>query len=193
VDKTDEQLIEDYLAGDKNTFDSLVRRNLNAIYAYLVRFIGDENDAEDVLQEVFVKVWKNLRRYRKGESFKVWIFAIARNAAIDRMRKRKEFVFSSFNNDEGGNSITDTLSDMAPLPEELLMRKDSSEVLEKALLLLKPNYREVLLLHYHEELTFSEIGKIVGRPLNTVKSQYRRALTVLREILLSLGFDNAPK
>ncbi len=193
MDKTDEQLIEDYLAGDKNTFDSLVRRNLNAIYAYLVRFIGDENDAEDVLQEVFVKVWKNLRRYRKGESFKVWIFAIARNAAIDRMRKRKEFVFSSFNNDEGGNSITDTLSDMAPLPEELLMRKDSSEVLEKALLLLKPNYREVLLLHYHEELTFSEIGKIVGRPLNTVKSQYRRALTVLREILLSLGFDNAPK
>jgi RNA polymerase sigma-70 factor (ECF subfamily) len=137
------------------------------------------------VQETFFKVWKNLKKFRQGENFKTWIFTIARNTAIDFLRKRKEYVFSDFENAEGGNYVADTLTDPEPLPDALVETLEREKLLEELLSKISPQYREVLMLRYHEDLTFEEIGKVLDKPLDTVKSQHRRALIELRKIIKS--------
>ena len=138
--------------------------------------------SEDITQDVFLKVWGKIKSYRKGESAKAWLFAIARNTTIDYLRKKHPVAFCDFEHEEG-NYITDTLADEALKPLDLVIRAEDETFLKEALATLAPIYREVIVLHYEQDLTFDEIGKILGRPLHTVKSQHRRGLSKLREIL----------
>ena len=183
MEQSDEQIIVDYLNGDTEAFEALVFRYLKPLYNFAYRLTGDTHEAEDIMQDTFLKVWKNLKKYRRGENFKTWIFAIARNTTTDYLRKKKHFVFSDFEYEEG-NSLTDNLADPAPSPDELFVRREGKEALEKALAKLAPLYREVILLHYREDFTFDEIGKITGKPLHTVKSQHRRGIEKLREYFI---------
>ena len=96
------------------------------------------------------------------------------------MRKRKSVPFSTLDGPEGA-SFSDTLSDQEPLPDELFARDEDGRVLEGLLQHLSAENKDILLLHYVDEMTFDEIGKIRGEPLNTVKSRHRRALLALRE------------
>jgi RNA polymerase sigma-70 factor (ECF subfamily) len=185
MERTDEQLIADVLSDDSGSdaaFSELVRRYIKSIYNFVYRLCGNASDVEDISQEVFVKVWKNLKKYRVGESVRAWIFTIARNTTIDWLRKRKNFVFSDFENAEGENPLTATLADASPLADEIFAEREDRAVLESALAQLSFAHREVLLLHYMEGLTFDEIGKILQHPLHTVKSRHQRALLKLREM-----------
>lgn len=185
AEKTDAELIEEYTNGDESALPILISRYLKPIYNFVFRMVG-ESEADDVTQEVFIKLWKNIKKYDSRQSFKTWAYRIARNTAIDRLRKKKEFVFSDFDIYENdGNILSDNLADTAPLPEELLIKTENKLFLDNLLSQISPNYREVLLLHYEEDMTFDEMGKVLGKPLNTVKSQHRRALTKLRELLQS--------
>lgn len=181
MERTDEQIIKDYLNGDLDAFEILVGRYLKPLYNFVYRITGSTQDVDDIMQDVFVKVWNNIKKYRVGENFKTWVFTITRNTTIDYLRKKKHVIFSDFESDEGGNFLTDTLADTEPLADELYARMEKKESLEMALATLAPIYREVVLLHYREDLTFDEIGKIVNRPLHTVKSQHRRGLEKLKE------------
>ena len=176
-------LIEDYFNGDPRAFEALICLYLTPIYNLVYRYAGDAASAEDITQEVFVKVWKNLKRFDRGKSFKTWAFAIAKNTAFDFLKKKKAIPFSSFDTDAGENVIIDTLADPAFLPPELFARKELAQILERALLTLAPKYREVLLLRYFEHFTFQEIADILKEPLDTVKSRSRRALIILRKSL----------
>jgi RNA polymerase sigma-70 factor (ECF subfamily) len=177
--RNDEQLISDYLEGDDTALSILVDRYLNDLCAFAYSLTNDRQSAEDVAQEAFVKAWKNMRRFVPGNSFKGWLFRIARNTAIDLLRKKQDIVFSAFETEEG-NVFLDTLKDTEPLPDELLERAENTHYLKGLLEQLNPAYREVLTLRYTSNMTFEEIGQIVGRPLHTVKSQYRRAITALQ-------------
>lgn len=99
------------------------------------------------------------------------------------LRKKKSLLFSDFENDDGGNSLTESLSDSEPLPDEIFAKAEEKNILDNALAELSPAHREVLFLHYNELFTFDEIGKVLGKSLNTVKSRHRRALMKLRKIL----------
>lgn len=180
----DQQLITKYLEDDDaNAFEDLLKRYLQPIYNFVYRLTGSE-DTQDIVQEVFIKVWKKIASYDSNYSFKSWIFTIARNTAIDWLRKKRNLVFSSLNSsDDSEFSIEDTILDTAPLPEEIFAQKENELLIRKAINSLSPSSKEVLLLHLEEDLTFEEIAKITGRPMNTAKSQYRRALAKLREIL----------
>jgi RNA polymerase sigma-70 factor (ECF subfamily) len=182
-ERNDQQLISDYLNGDERALRLLFSRYLKTIYNFTYRFTGNIENAEDVTQETFLKVWKNLKKYDPEQNFKTWIFAIARNTALDLLRKKKDFVFSDFENEDGTNTIADSLTDAEPLPYELLLRAERTRELEKILNDVPPLYREVLLLHYYNEFTFDEISKILNKPLDTIKSQHRRGITILRKLL----------
>ena len=179
--KDDEQLITAYLEGDEKALGILVDRYLKDVYNFAFKLTGDLHVAEDIAQDSFVKAWKNIRRYRQGSNFLTWLFAITRNTAIDWLRQKKEATFSSFENVDGENRFVETLTDLEPLPDELLVRAEDKNYIEALLIQLNPTYREVLTLRYTSNLTFEEIGEILRRPIHTVKSQHRRALIALRK------------
>lgn len=179
----DSELIASYLNGEETALSLLINRHLKAVYNFVYRLTYNKENTEDIVQETFFKVWKNLKKFRQGENFKTWLFTIARNTTIDFLRKKKEYVFSDFENSEGGNYVADSLADTEPLPDALVEQLEKSKMLEELLSKLTPLYREVLILRYNEDLTFEEIGKVLGKPLDTVKSQHRRALIELRKII----------
>lgn len=196
---SDQKLISLYLAGDEKSLEILFNRYLKMIYSFIYRYVGDQEAAEDVAQEVFVKVWKNLKKFnprknrfanfklRRQKNFKTWLFKIAKNASIDFLRKKKIIPFSSFDN-EDGNALTDTLADPAPLPDALLERQDLANLLTRALAKISFKYRAVLLLRYNNHFTFREIAESLDEPLNTIKSRHRRALIILKKILGKSSF-----
>lgn len=161
----------------------LVKRYLKSVYNFALRLVNDREAAEDIAQETFIKTWKNLGRFETGRNFKTWLLTIAHNTAIDWLRKKRVLVFSDFENDNGDNSFVDSIADPTPLPEEMMAQKETGKLLEKALVKLSLLDREILTLHYEQNLTFEEIGQILNQPLNTVKSRHHRALATLRKFL----------
>src|SRR6185312_5906993 len=155
-----------------------------------VRLVGDRREAEDLTQETFMKMWKALSRFDTEKNFKTWIFAIARNTAIDYLRKKKPVLFSRLNteNEEGETRFEDNLADDAMLADEVFDRKQSASVLEKAMQTLSLDERVIFILHESDEMTFEEIADVMSKPMNTIKSRYRRALQKLRGII-----EGAPK
>lgn len=181
--ESDERLVSVVMSDDPEAMDTLVKHYIKPVYGFVYRLVGHRQDAEDVTQETFLKAWKQRKRYRRGESFAAWLFAIARNTAIDWLRKKKQIVFSDFDTPEGENVLLDTVADTAPLPDVLYEHIEEKERVQRLLATLSPLHREVLLLHYNEGLSFREIGLVLGKSLNTVKSQHRRALLALRDLL----------
>ena len=181
VDINDEQLVAEYLVSEKEeVFRVLLNKYTKPVYNFLRYMIGN-TDAEDITQEVFIKVWKNLKRYKPGQSFKTWLFAIAKNSAIDFLRKKKALNFSDLENADDDFSFSETIASKDLLPDEALQKLQNSEFLNKLLNQLSTEHKTILLLHYQEEMTFDEIGKILKKPLNTIKSYHRRAILELRK------------
>ena len=182
TNRTDDALIAAYAIGEIAAFEELMARHLPAVYSFALRHTSDSVAAEDISQDVWLKIWKNLYKYNSSSSrFSTWILAIARNTAIDYLRKRKDVAFSSFTNEDGDNVLLETLADEEPLPDALVEKAQDAQALAELLTTLTYPQREILILHYTNGLTFEEIGQVLGEPLNTVKSRHRRAVMALRE------------
>ncbi len=191
--ESDEEIIILYKNGDEEAFKILITRYTTPLYNFTAR-LTNKNDASDIVQEIFIKAWKNIKRFDSLKaSFKTWIFTIAKNTITDFFRKsgsasggKKSINFSDIGNNDGEdiNSFAENIPDENLLPEEALQKLEDSVFLNKILTKLRPIYQEVLILHYQEEMTFEEIGKILNKPLNTVKSIHRRAIIEMRKILV---------
>jgi RNA polymerase sigma-70 factor (ECF subfamily) len=184
MENSNEQNMEAYLDGDEKALQILIKNNLDLVYNFVRRMVKNNHDAEDITQETFVKVWKKAGTYRRGSRFSPWLLSVARNTALDFLKKKKEFVFSQFESDDGKNFLEATLTDPEPLPDEVFSRAGLQEKMDKTLLQIALEQREVIVLRHSSNMTFEEIADVVGRPLNTIKSQYRRGLSVLREMLV---------
>ncbi len=180
---SDEQLITKFLMGDREALEILIKRYLKPIYSFSFRFVGNSQEAEDITQEVFVKVWRNLKKFNKDKSFKTWIFTIAKNTSIDFLKKKKAIPFSEFENEEGENKLIETLADSMPLPDKLFERASIGEMLNRAMEKLSPKYRMVLFLRCNDHFTFREIANILGESIDTIKTRHRRGIAILRKIL----------
>lgn len=183
-ERTDEDLLAAYTAGDEEAFSLLVKRHIDGVYSFIYRLVGSQTAAEDITQETFLKIWKNIGTYSVTASrFKTWMLKIARNASIDFLRKRKSIALSQFDDEEGYNSVADSLVDEGKLPHELFAEAEDVQMLEKVVAKLSPKHREILALHYTNHLTFEEIAETLGEPHNTVKSRHHRALLTLRKLI----------
>jgi RNA polymerase sigma-70 factor (ECF subfamily) len=182
-EETDEEIIIAYKTGDREAFKKLIDRYTSPLYNFSARLAGKRN-ASDLVQEVFIKVWKNIDRFDgKKASFKTWIFVVARNTITDFLRRKKDLNFSDLEKDDGEDSFFEKIPDENLLPDEALQKINDAELLNKLLDKLPADYKSVLSLHYQEDMTFDEIGKVLNKPLNTVKSYHRRALLLLRKML----------
>lgn len=182
--KTDQQLVADFLAGDDESFEWLVNQYIKPIYNFLYQFTGDRDSLDDLTQTTFIKAWKNIRKFDQNKSFRVWIYAIAKNTAYDFLKKKKTIPFSSFE-DESGNNRLENVSEEKPWPDEILERKYLEKDLEKKLQEIPDNYRIILVMRYKEDFSLQEISEILKLPYNTVKSQHARALASLKKVIHS--------
>ena len=184
MEKTDEMLVTEYLSGDERAFAQLIKRHLRGVYSFALRSAGGE--ADDIVQDIFLKVWKNLKRYEpQSARFKTWLMRIARNTVIDYLRKKKSFTFSDLE-DGRDDSRLGNVPDPEPLPDEVFARAHDIREVQSMLEKLPPLYREVLLLHYMNHLSFEEISSILDVPANTVRSRHHRGLLRLRNLLTEL-------
>lgn len=181
MEKSDELLIEEFLDKNQGSFEFLLKRYTPSIFNYTARFAGHDN-ANDLTQEIFIKVWKNLNKFNiKKAHFKTWLFTIARNTITDFQRKKKMIIFSAL--DKEDEIFADNIEDTVVLHDEALSKLEDKELLNSLLDQIPPHYREVLILYYQEEMTFKEIGELLSKPLNTVKSYHYRALLKLKEMM----------
>jgi RNA polymerase sigma-70 factor (ECF subfamily) len=172
--------------GDEEAVEALVRAHLTSVHRLALRLAGDAGAAEDIAQEAFVKAWRNLKKYDPAKPFLPWLLAIARNAALDYLRKKKAVPFSALaaSDADGGPSFADTIPDEEPLPDELFGRAELAAQVQDALAKLPERDRTVLALRYEEGLAFEDIGAVMDAPMNTVKSWHRRAQARLRALLM---------
>jgi RNA polymerase sigma-70 factor (ECF subfamily) len=154
------------------------------VYKFVYRYVGDADTANDVVQDVFIKVWKNTKKFDPEKNFKTWLLTIAKNTALDSIKKKKALLFSKI--EEGETDLDAFLApyvESADLPDALLQRKQTKADLDHILQELSPTYRSVLLLRYGEHLKFREIADALQEPIDTIKSKHRRALIQLRKML----------
>src|SRR5215216_798171 len=164
---SDEQLAASYTEGVDGCFDELVRRYNGPLYAFILRMVGRPEDADDLTQDVFVQLLKSLPTARPGMPLRPWVYVIARNKCLDHLKRKKALSFSAMGADEAGEGIEERLEDGEPLPEELAERADQRDILQAAIATLPPRYRTVVALRYSTDLSFGEIGAVLGLPENT--------------------------
>lgn len=181
----DTTLIVAFIKGDGESFAALVDRHMPMVYTFVYRYVGDADIANDVVQDVFIKVWKNMKKFELGKNFKTWLLTIAKNTALDAIKKKKALLFSKI--EEGETDLDAFLApyvESVDLPDALLKKKQTKADLDRILQELSPAYRSVLLLRYTERLKFREIADVLHEPIDTIKSKHRRALIQLRKMLL---------
>jgi RNA polymerase sigma-70 factor, ECF subfamily len=190
INQQDINLVNQYLQGDEESLEVLVKKYFKQIYAFIYRYTGNSLEAEDITQEVFVRMWKNIKRFDRERNFKTWLYAIAKNAAIDFFRKhrlatgeRKIVPFSAFENEDGSNFVFDNLADSKPTAHEILERRSLVQSISLAAGKLSKKYRTVLSFYYKKQLNFREIAELLNQSINTVKSNHRRAIIALKNIL----------
>jgi len=177
---TDEQLVAIYLKKDEEALEELVKRYLPLIFGFIKKYTGNKGDASDIAQEVFVKVWKNIKNFDQTKSFKTWIFTIAKRAAIDELRRKKALPFSLLKEEY---DFAESLVDESPSILDQIFTRQQAQELAVAVAKLPTNYRSVIRLYNHDNLNFREIASKLKEPLNTVKSRYRRGLSLLKKLI----------
>jgi RNA polymerase sigma-70 factor, ECF subfamily len=180
---TDDNLIRAYLSGDETSLKILIEKNLKSVYNFIYQYLGNKDDTDDATQETFVKIWKNIKRYKAGKSFRAWLFRIAKNTALDHIKKKKPVSFSLLKEEDSDNNIVDNIADASPFPDEILRRSDAAKILNDAVSKLPAPYRVVLFLYYQDGLNFRQIAETLEESTDTVKSRHRRALKMLRKAL----------
>ncbi len=179
---SDEELIERVKKGDDVAFAELLQRFLGPVYRFTLRLLGRPQDAEDVVQDVWLKVWNKRATFQPGKRVKPWIFQIAYNTAIDALRKRRhELPFSSLQRDEDSPELE--LEDPQISPAERAERVDSDRVMQGVVQGLSKADQLILELYYRYDLTFREMSEFLGVSLDTLKSRHRRALAKLKKKL----------
>ena len=173
----DKELIKRYLEGDETSLDFLIERYLKIIYSFIYKNVGDQSVSEDITQEVFVKVWKNIRKFDQTKNFKPWLFQIAKNTSIDFLRKKKSIPFSKFEDESGKNALVENIAEKpANLLEKISDKNTVADIIEK----LTDKEQTIITLRHIEGLNFREISERNKESINTVKSRYRRAIASIR-------------
>ncbi|MBD3382434.1 MAG: sigma-70 family RNA polymerase sigma factor [candidate division Zixibacteria bacterium] len=181
---TDEKLIRSALAGEQQAYQGLLERYQKTVFHIVVRIIRNADDAQDLVQETFMRAFNTLESYRSEFRFSTWLCKIAANCSIDYLRKKKIKAFSMDKPLQTKNgSMEIELEDHSANPEEKLLRKQRLMSIEDAIGELPEKYREVIVYRHHDDKSYEEIAGILGVPIGTVKARIFRARELLKKKL----------
>jgi RNA polymerase sigma-70 factor, ECF subfamily len=178
---SDEALIGRIATGDKVAMQVLFARHHVRVYRFVLRLVRDQTQAEDLISEVFLDVWRQAGRFEARSAVSTWLLAIARYKALSALRRRPD--------EELDEETAAAIEDPGDDPETALEKKDKGEILRKCLTALSPEHREIIDLVYYHEKSVEEVAEIVGIPENTVKTRMFYARKRLAELLKAAGVD----
>lgn len=184
----EKKCIQKAAKGDANAFEDLVLRYQTQIYNLCYRMTGNAEDAADLTQDAFVKVWKHLDSFQFDSSFSTWLYRLATNCCLDFLRseKRRATISLVVDNEEDGEQMMD-IPDDEPSPEETLISQEEKERLLWAMNQLDDEQRQILTLRVVNDLSYNDIAQILKIKEGTVKSRLSRARENLRKKLLEAG------
>ena len=180
----DEELMAYFQAGSVQAFDLLVERYSERLTHYLYRFIKDDRQVEDLLQETFLRVHRNRHSYQPIAKFSTWLYTIAGNLARSEYRRRKRHrTYSIHSVNQDGEEYEMRIPSDTLAPDRHAERGIYDEHIQQALDQLPDSFREVVVLRDVQQLTYEEIAEITGLPMGTVKSRINRGRTKLQSLL----------
>jgi RNA polymerase sigma-70 factor (ECF subfamily) len=182
----DARLIEGLCAGDDRAYEELLQRFQQPVYNIVFRLVSDSSDTADVVQEVFLKIFRSIGGFRGRSSLKTWVYRIAVNEAHNHRRwfSRKRGQETGLEDDQGeGVTYEQILPDQGPSPFEIAADQETRAAIEDALANVKPAFREALVLREIEGLTYEEIAEVLQVNINTIKTRIVRGRQSLREQL----------
>jgi RNA polymerase sigma-70 factor (ECF subfamily) len=181
----EDPLVERAREGDFDAFEALVNASEGKVYHHLLRLVGNPDDARDLLQETYLSAYRHLKSFKGGSAFSTWVYRIATNHALMRLRKKnpetvglEEIAVPSHEELKGR-----TISDWEVNPREAVLRKEVRSVLDKAIQSLPPGYRAVVVLRDVQGMSTAETAEILGIKEGAVKTRLHRARIFLREAL----------
>ncbi|KAF0121932.1 MAG: RNA polymerase sigma-70 factor ECF subfamily [Xanthobacteraceae bacterium] len=178
---SDQDLILRVAKGDRLAFRTLYARHNVRVFRFILRFIKDEGQAEDLIGEVFLDVWRQADRFEGRSSVSTWILGMARFKALSSLRKTTEA--------ELDEEQAAAIADEADTPETVSQKLDKAKAIRRCIDQLSPEHREIVDLVYYQEKSISEVAEIVGIPENTVKTRMFYARKRLQELMQSAGVD----
>jgi len=179
---SDEELIKRFQDGELHAYNVIVNRYKDQLLNFAYRFLGNTEEAEDVVQETFLRLYRKRHAYRQIAKFSTWIYTIAGNLAKTELRKRKRRKIVSITDmgfEDKEYEIEDQSADASRKADSALTEKIIQEAIDE----LMPRFKEVIVLRDIQELSYEEIGKILNIPLGTVKSRVNRARIKLQSKL----------
>ncbi len=193
---TDAQLVERALGGDQDAYRLLVSRHQAAVYNLIVRMLRHPALAQDLAQDTFLRAFSHLDSFDPRYRFTSWVLRIAHNLAVDVLRRKslEELPLDPPDETAGQARVQAALVD--PRSDEATRRieqGDLARALESALARVRPEYRELLVLRHHQELSYEEIAQVTGLPVGTIKSYLHRARAEMARLLESAGWGPATR
>jgi len=181
----DNEIIKHIQKGKKNLFAIIIERYQGKLFAYLYRLIGGREEAKDLLQDVFVKAFKNIKSYDTSRNFSSWIYRIAHNESVNHIRRKGLKKFISW---EDVTSTKDKLvsNSTEEGADDIWLRKEKIKEVDEVISRLPEKYRKVLLLRFYSEKSYEEIGKILKKPVNTVGTLISRAKKKMAEEVMKM-------
>ncbi len=179
----DEKLFFDSSSGKKESLKQLVEKYTTPLYHFIFQFVHDRQTAEDIVQDVWIKIWKHRTSFDQHKSLKTWIFTIAKNTTFDFLKKRKMIPFS-FLQDEDESYIFETSDEKTIFPLEMLEQEELKKEMYAFIEHLPESYGAILFLAYRDDFSLKEIAEILDEPYNTIKSRHQRAIKKLKEAIL---------
>jgi RNA polymerase sigma-70 factor (ECF subfamily) len=176
-------LIELVLAGDRRAFEPLVRKHERRVFRVALAVLGNVEDAEDAMQDTFVKAFRHLDQFRRESRFTTWLTRIAVNEALQKRQARKVSVSLDESSDVGSKSLPGRFEPWTSNPEKLYGKQEIRQLVEGAIQALPPIYRETLVLRDIEGMSAEEAAEALGVTVPALKSRLLRARLILRESL----------
>jgi RNA polymerase sigma-70 factor (ECF subfamily) len=183
------QLLHRCLAGDSSAWEEIVRLHNRRIYNLCYRFTNSAQDAQDLTQDVFVRVYRTLASYNVAKgAFSTWLTTLTRNLLVDHFRRTKQeritdSIDAGLRDEEDSMSVSDRLEDSAPAPDDRLASKETQKLVQQALARLSPELREAVILRDLQDFDYKEIAQILRVPEGTVKSRINRGRMELARLL----------
>jgi len=178
------RLVRRARTGDQQAFAELVALYQDKLYHMAFRMLGNRQEAEDVTQEAFLRVYRNLDRFDEGQKFSTWIYRIATNLCIDRLRKRKQtFSLDAESTEHEGLDGYAVIPSDDRTPESEMLLTETQRIVREAIETLPAKYKSVMVLRYLLDLSLQEIGEVLDMPVTTVKTRVHRGREFLRKKL----------